>query len=83
MNDDEMSMKTYATQDLPMAATFVALDHKLIRIGRSNGKRADFCFDLTDDLEVIISNYHNGTLLIEPRTYFDAIRQIKNRLYGN
>ena len=83
MNDVSMSMSTYATQDLPLAATFVALGHSLIGIERTNPKRAGFCFTLNSELEVIIDKYHSGKVRIEPRTYFDAIRQLKNRLYGN
>ena len=78
-----MSMSGYATQDLPLAATFVALGHGLVGIERTNPKRAGFCFVLNDELEVIIEKYHGGKVRIEPRTYFDALRQVKNRLYGN
>ena len=83
MNDESMSMKTYATQDLPLAATFVALGHNLIGIERTNPKRAGFCFTLNADLEILIDKYHSGSVLVEPRTYFDSIRQVKNRLYGS
>lgn len=83
MNDISMNMSTYATQDLPLAATFVALGHSLIGIERTNPKRADFCFTLNTDLEQLIDKYHSGKVRIEPRIYFDAIRQLKNRLYGN
>lgn len=78
-----MSMNTYATQDLPLAATLVALGYSLIGIERTNPKRAGFCFTLNSELEAIIEKYHSGKVRIEPRTYFDALRQVKNRLYGN
>lgn len=83
MNDVTMSMNTYATQDLPLAATLVALGYSLIGIERTNPKRAGFCFTLNSELEAIIEKYHSGKVRIEPRTYFDALRQVKNRLYGN
>ena len=83
MNDVTMSMNTYATQDLPLAATLVALGYSLIGIERTNPKRAGFCFTLNSELEAIIEKYHSGKVRIEPRTYFDSLRQVKNRLYGN
>ena len=80
MNDVSMSMNTYATQDLPLAATFVALGHSLIGIERTNPKRAGFCFTLNSELEIIIDKYHSGKVRIEPRTYFDALRQVKKQI---
>ncbi len=83
MNDEAISMKTYSTQDLPLAATLIALGQSLQSIERTNPKRAGFCFVTSEGLETLVNSYHKGSITIEPRAYFDAIRQLKNRLYGS
>ena len=83
MNDESMSMKTYMTQDLPLAATLVSLGQSLQGIDRTNPKRAGFCFAQSSELHTLIDTYQSGNITIEPRSYFDAIKYLKSRLYGN
>lgn len=78
-----MSMNIYVTQDLPLAATLVALGEHLIDIERTNPRRAGFCFTNSTQLQELVGLFQAGQLAIEPRVYFDAIRRVKNRLYGD
>lgn len=78
-----MSMSDFVTSDLPLAATLVTLGQSLISIDRTNPRRAGFCFMYSEQLEELVDLFETGQLVIEPRAYFDAIKQVKNRLYGN
>lgn len=82
MDAATMNMKMFTTPDLPLAATLVSSGQTLIAIERSNPKRAGFSFAQNREVNVLVQRYHAGTLRVEPRTYFDAVRHIKNRLYG-
>lgn len=83
MNDASMSMDAYVTQDLPLAATLVVLGQHLIDIERTNPRRAGFCFSNSKQLQELVELFQTGQLVVEPRSYFDAIRHVKNRLYGD
>lgn len=82
MNDESMSMSMYVTQDLALAATLVTFGHILLDVERTNPHRAGFCF-IDDGLIEHVELYQTGQLTVEPRAFFDAIRLVKNRLYGN
>lgn len=83
MNITSMSMEAYVTQDLPLAATLVVLGHHLIDIERTNPRRAGFCFTNSQQLQELVRRFQTGQLAIEPHAYFDAIRHVKSRLYGD
>lgn len=78
-----MSMSDFVTSDLPLAATLVALGQTLKSVDKANPRRAGFCFVHSVQLEELVELFETGQLTIEPRTYFDAIKLVKNRLYGN
>lgn len=40
-------------------------------------------FKKTEELEQAVQNYWNGTLLLEPKNYWNSIREIKSRIRTN
>lgn len=70
----------YKTSDLALAAV-ISLSIPLEAIDRAGGQKAQFIFCRTNDLDEIISQYWRGEIRVEPRQFFNAIRDIKTRLY--
>ena len=74
------------TADLALAG-FLYLFYPLERIERQkDDKRAYFVFKnaegAVEGTEALISSFWSGRALVDPRRYFEAIRIIKARLYG-
>lgn len=69
------------TADLALA-TVIYLFHPLEAIDKKNPRKAQFIFKQEKELDELIDRYWRGELTVEPRRYFEALRIIKARLYG-
>lgn len=81
----ELSPKEkYATTDLGLASSLVALGYELHTLERTiNPKKARFIFRRVPTIETSTNNYWNDRLELNARTLFDAQKMIKNRLYSS
>ena len=71
----------YRTADLALA-TAVFLFYPLEAIDKQNPRKAQFLFKRESQLDELIESYWRGELKVEPQAYFNALRIIKARLYG-
>ena len=71
----------YRTADLSLAAV-ICLFHPLEAIERKNSRKAYFLFKRSGELDTLIEVYWRGESRVEPQAYFNALRVIKTRLYG-
>ncbi len=69
------------TTDLALAAA-IYLFYPLETIDRQNPRKSQFIFKQNKGLDKLIENYWRGKLKVEPQAYFNALRVIKARLYG-
>lgn len=72
----------FATSDLALAAALVSKDFQLEFLDKTNPHKVEFLFGRTDEIEKTASLFWNDQLLVNPRTYFDNIKLLKNRLYA-
>jgi len=72
----------YSTSDLAISAT-LSLFVPITQIDKTNPRKAQFIFDRTKDLDSLLDRYWKKELLVEPRIYFDNLKSLKARLYGN
>ena len=74
----------FQSSDLALAAVLF-LSFPLEGINKDNPRKALFLFEKDEDgnLDEMITDYWRGELKVEPRRYFEALRQIKARLYEN
>ncbi len=70
----------FTTRDLPLAAA-LALSFPLTRCSRQADRRLEFCFEATPELEEARDSYWNGNMLVEPRSYHDQIKKLKDRYF--
>ena len=74
----------FKSSDLALAAVLF-LFFPLEGIDKENPRKALFLFEKDSDghLDETITDYWRGELKVDPRRYFEALRQIKARLYEN
>lgn len=71
----------YRTSDLALA-TAISLFYPIEAIDRQNTHKAYFIFKRGGGLDEFIEAYWRGELKVEPQAYFNQLRIIKTRLYG-
>lgn len=69
-----------AISDLALAA-MISIHWPIERIQKTGGQRDYFIFLNTFETERLIESFWRGELLVEPKTYFNALKQIKARLH--
>lgn len=75
--------KQYKTFDMALASALVAYGFGITNIERTQyGGKVSFIFDHRDGLDETIQTYWADELKINPRTYFDAMKHIKTRMYA-
>lgn len=75
-----MANENYITNDLALAATLHCLGFPLLKVTKDR-PRADFLFDQNAQLIETVTKYWAGKLVVEPKNYFQTIKDIKTRLY--
>lgn len=71
----------YKTSDLALT-TAISLYYPLEAIDRQNPTKAEFIFKRDESLDKLIEGYWRGELMVNPQTYFNQLKIIKARLYG-
>ena len=81
MNKIMSELKYYRTSDLALASA-IALYYPIDAIDKQNPHKAEFIFRREENFDALIEQYWKGLLRIEPQAYFQQLRLVKSRLYG-
>jgi hypothetical protein len=74
----------FSTFDLGLTSALFCLEHELYAVDKDNNpNKAQFIFRRDKTIERDIEAYWNAQLKLNARSYFDAIRCVKNRLYSS
>ncbi len=73
---------TYRTSDLSLAATLSVKGYKLVSLDRSHSPKVAFLFERDSDLDWNIQQYWADQLSVNPKSYFDALKHLKSRIYA-
>jgi len=73
----------YRSSDLGLAAALVHAGFSLLELDRSAGKKVEFIFTKTPQLEEAVKRFWSGKLSVNAQGYFEAIRSVKNRIYSS
>ena len=71
----------YSTPDLALA-TAVSLWYPIESIDRTHPSKALFQFKRDENLNQLVETFWKQELRIEPQAYFNQLKVIKSRLYG-
>ena len=82
MTQENLKLKNYySTSDLALT-TAISLWYPIDAIDRQNPHKASFLFKRDESLDQFIESYWRGELKVNPATYFNQLKIIKSRLYG-
>lgn len=78
----ELKLKDYySTSDLALASA-ISLWYPLEALDRNqNSPKVQFLFKRDEQLDQLIESYWRGDLKVNPQVYFNALKNIKARLY--
>lgn len=72
----------FYTFDLGLSAALVSVGFSLVSLDRENLRKVQFVFRRGDGMDEVIDAYWADRLEVKARTYFDATKMLKNRLYS-
>ena len=72
----------FETTDLGLATTIATLGFELDSLDQSNLNRVKFIFQRGDGFEGLVQGYWRNELTVDPLTYFNNIKLLKNRIYS-
>lgn len=78
---ENKSEDEYRVKDLGEAAALLCKSAKLLRLEQEEGF-SWFIFQSKDICQIISNNYWFGELLINAKSYQDALRTLKDRLFS-
>ncbi len=77
------SFNNFQTYDLGLAGTLITLGFQSCSLDKLNPKKVQFCFDYSDNIQTSAEAYWAGEVKVNPRTYFDNLKLLKNRIYSD
>lgn len=73
----------YETSNLPLSAIILCWGVPLESVNKLPDGRSVFVFHNSKSLEEVIENFWKRTLTVEPNSFWETIRFLKSRIYGN
>ena len=71
----------YTTSDLALV-TAISLWYPIDTIDRTNPRKAIFLFKRDSNFDQLVESYWRGELKVRPSVYFNQLKMVKTRLYG-
>ncbi len=75
--------KVYATYDLGCATALLTADFTLLTLDRANPRKIRFIFRRETGIEKVADGFWSGHLEQNSRSFWDNIKNLKNRLYSD
>ena len=73
----------FATYDLGCAAALITADFELLTLDRANIRKVRFIFRREPEIRKVADNYWSDRLEQKSRSFWDNIKNLKNRLYSS
>lgn len=78
----EKNKNLFCTSDFGLSAALISIGYPLISLDRTNPRKVQFVFNKKEKIEEDVIAYWNDQLQVKAKTYFDATKMLKNRLYS-
>jgi len=73
----------YTNYDLGVTSALLCLGFRLLSVEKGNPRKALFVFKRDDGIEDFANQYFANTLELKARSFFDALKALKNRIYSD
>ncbi len=74
--------KVFESHELSLVCALIAWGFPIISVDKTSSKRVTFSFAQTSELDQSVTNFWNATRLVSPKSYFNAMREAKSRIYS-
>jgi hypothetical protein len=74
--------EVYSTYDLGVSSALLCIGFGLLFVKKDNPKKALFIFKRKAGIEEVSNDYFADKLEVKARSFFDAIKALKNKLYS-
>lgn len=82
MSQKNLNLKDFYQSSNLSLVCVIALWHPIEAIDRTNPRKATFLFKRDEKLDELLKSYWRCELRVEPQAYFNQLKAIKARLYG-
>ncbi len=72
----------FYTSDLALSSALLAEGHNLCDLDFSDTRKTCFVFVEDQELRDAIKNYWDGRMRVDPRAYFNTLKDLKSRIYN-
>ncbi|HOX30535.1 MAG TPA: DUF5659 domain-containing protein [Candidatus Paceibacterota bacterium] len=76
------SSEVFSTYDLGCSAALLCAGFELLSLNKENPYKSLFIFKREDGIDETVDGYWADRLEVKARSFFDAIKALKNRLYS-
>ncbi len=74
------SVREIMLSEFPLAITLIALGYQPSSLDESSPHKVNFIFEETEAVQKVIEGYWKGSLLIEPKQFWNVSRELKSRI---
>lgn len=75
--------QTFKTFDLGLSGALLTDGFKLTSLNKNNPKKVSFCFAYEDGVNQAVEDYFSGNFQVDALAFFNALKNLKNRIYSN
>ena len=72
----------FTTYDLGVSSALLCIGFELLSLDKGNPRKALFVFKREDGIEDFANQYFTDQLEVKARSFFDALKALKNKLYS-
>lgn len=72
----------YATSDLTICVILQYFNHRLMTVDRSDHSKCIFFLEETKNTPMILEDFYQGKLLVEPKRFVSIQKETKGRIYN-
>ena len=74
--------QVWTTYDLGISAALLCVDFKLLSLKKDDPRKCLFVFKREDGIEDFANQYFTDQLQVKARSFFDALKALKNKIYS-
>jgi hypothetical protein len=79
---NEVYDQAFITHDLSLSCTLLCFNFTLAGLEASDNRKVGFVFAESDELQDTIKRYWDNQLAVNPREYFNVLKDLKSRIYN-
>lgn len=80
---NEQHSQAFITNDLSLSCTLLCYNFTLAGLDASDSRKVGFVFTESDELQDTIKKYWDNQLAVNPREYFNTLKDLKSRIYNH